>query len=190
MILDDWRKAAPTLPVNPFYGRVLPYLQPGSTVLDAGAGLGTGAQFMADRGFDVTALEPDPELFGLLLERNYQAIQGRFIDAPLDDFDAVLTVFSLFFVPESEWNSSWLRLSSALRNGGIWGGQILGERDEWAATQPVSTLSREQIGEMLSGWEILEWQEFERPGRTAWGAEKQWHIHHIIARKMGVPQSA
>jgi len=41
----------------------------GASVLDIGAGTGTMAIALAEAGFRVTALEPDPEMFGALLVR-------------------------------------------------------------------------------------------------------------------------
>lgn len=183
MILDDWKGAAADFPANPFYEKVVPFLPSNAKVLDAGAGHGSGSEFLIKQEFEVTALEPDPELYAKLVERGIPAIRGQFADAPLADFDAVLTVFSFFFVPRTSWDNSWNRLGDALKPGGIWGGQLLGLRDEWGGTEPVTTCSREEIEQMLAGWQILDWEEVERAGRTAWGSEKMWHIHHIIARK-------
>ncbi len=42
---------------------------PGSTLLDIGAGVGNTALGLAAAGFRVTALEPDPEMFSVLMAR-------------------------------------------------------------------------------------------------------------------------
>jgi SAM-dependent methyltransferase len=44
-------------------------LRPGDTVLDIGAGTGTTAIALAERGVVVTALEPDREMYAMLLSR-------------------------------------------------------------------------------------------------------------------------
>ena len=56
-------------------------VNPGDSVLDIGAGTGVTAVALAERGIDVTALEPDPEMHAVLLAR----LAGRF------DIEAKLT---------------------------------------------------------------------------------------------------
>ena len=48
---------------------LLPLLRPDAAVLDVGAGTGTTAFALAERGAFVTALEPDPEMYGVMLAR-------------------------------------------------------------------------------------------------------------------------
>ncbi len=48
---------------------LLHLLQPDATVLDVGAGTGTTAFALAERGVHVTALEPDPEMYAAMLVR-------------------------------------------------------------------------------------------------------------------------
>jgi SAM-dependent methyltransferase len=44
-------------------------LSPGSSVLEIGAGVGVTAAALAAAGFDVTALEPDPGMYSVMLSR-------------------------------------------------------------------------------------------------------------------------
>ncbi|HET7097679.1 MAG TPA: class I SAM-dependent methyltransferase [Casimicrobiaceae bacterium] len=48
---------------------LMPLLQPDATVLDVGAGTGTTAFALAQRGVFVTALEPDAEMYAAMLTR-------------------------------------------------------------------------------------------------------------------------
>ena len=48
---------------------LLPLVPPGATVLDVGAGTGTTAFALARHGAFVTALEPDAEMYGVMLAR-------------------------------------------------------------------------------------------------------------------------
>jgi SAM-dependent methyltransferase len=48
---------------------LLSLLRPGDTVLDIGAGTGTTAVALAERGVVVTALEPDQQMYAMLLSR-------------------------------------------------------------------------------------------------------------------------
>src|SRR5215471_18689883 len=48
---------------------LMPLLHPAATVLDVGAGTGTTAFVLAQRGVSVTALEPDAEMYAVMLTR-------------------------------------------------------------------------------------------------------------------------
>lgn len=183
MILESWRRVAESLPVNPFYSRAIPHIKANGRVLDAGAGFGQGARLLRERGFSATCLEPDSEMADNLRQQGFPVIEGTFADAPAKSFDAVLTVFSLFFVAGSDFPASWDAISNSIDRGGIWAGQLLGPNDEWANSGDVLVLETDDIARLLKPFEVLEWEEVDRPGRTAWGAAKHWHIHHIIARR-------
>lgn len=46
-------------------------------------------------------------------------------------------------------------------------------------------LSKEQILELFKEhFEILEFHEFEKDGKTGLGKIKHWHIYNIIAKKI------
>ena len=183
MILESWRQVAESLPVNPFYSRAIPHIEANGRVLDAGAGFGQGARFLREHGLSVACLEPEPELAHKLRQDEFPVIEGTFADAPSESFDAVLNVFSLFFVSGPDFCASWDAISKSVKHGGIWAGQLLGPNDEWANSGDVSVLETKDIARLLETFEVLDWEEVDRPGRTAWGVAKHWHIHHIIARR-------
>lgn len=60
------------------------FIGSGSSLLDVGAGTGVTAIVMAERGINVTALEPDPEMYAVLLTRLARRfdIEGRVTPVP------------------------------------------------------------------------------------------------------------
>ena len=44
-------------------------------------------------------------------------------------------------------------------------------------------LSKKQIFDMLEKFEIIEFKEEEKDGKTALGKMKHWHIYSVIAKK-------
>lgn len=66
--------AGPTDPPNEAAAFLCGLVDPGTSVLDIGAGTGATAVALAEHGINVTALEPDPEMYAVLLAR----MAGRF----------------------------------------------------------------------------------------------------------------
>ena len=44
-------------------------------------------------------------------------------------------------------------------------------------------LSKEQVINLFNEFEIIEFQEIEKDGKTALGKIKHWHLFNIIAKK-------
>ena len=61
--------ASPDKPPDEAAMFLMPLLHPDATVLDVGAGTGTTALALAERGVLVTALEPDAEMYAAMLSR-------------------------------------------------------------------------------------------------------------------------
>ena len=71
---------------------------------------------------------------------------------------------------------------AALRPGGRFAGQLFGERGDWTGAG-VTTLTRERLGELLAPFEVERLDEIDADGKTAVGAERHWHLFHVVARK-------
>jgi hypothetical protein len=42
---------------------------------------------------------------------------------------------------------------------------------------------RDAVERLLGGWDIVELEEEDHPGKTKLGEPKHWHIFHILARR-------
>ncbi len=69
------------------------------------------------------------------------------------------------------------------RAGGRFSGQLFGDRDEWARTGLV-VKTRAEVEELLRPFELERFEEFEQEGQTVVGKTKQWHLFHVVARKL------
>ena len=69
--------------------------------------------------------------------------------------------------------------------GGIFAGQLLGNRDEWNNSSRNMTFhKKEEVERLFSSMEVIELSEEEKDEPTAiQPTAKHWHIFHIIAKK-------
>ena len=58
-------------------------------------------------------------------------------------------------------------------------------RDSWVnIKEQMVFLSKEQVLELFKdSFEIIEFNEVEKDGKTGLGKMKQWHIYNVIAKK-------
>ena len=58
-------------------------------------------------------------------------------------------------------------------------------RDSWVnITEQMVFLSKEQVLELFKdSFEIIEFNEVEKDGKTGLGKMKHWHIYNVIAKK-------
>lgn len=185
MILQRFKTESRSLPANPFFSRLEPHLPEPGLALDLGAGWGQGAKWLAERGWQVRAVEIDPDMVDALRQIDgVEAFDADMSDFPAGEYQLVVGVFSLFFLPADSLAQTWKRIESSLPPGGIFGGQFLGPEDDWVQQEIAYGVTKDQLDEMLSGFRILEWEEVNRDGKTVWGEPKHWHLHHVIAQRL------
>ena len=64
-------------------------------------------------------------------------------------------------------------------------GIFFGLNDSWAEIkEQMVFLSKEQVLDLFKGsFEIIEFNEIEKDGKTGLGKMKHWHIYNVIAKK-------
>lgn len=71
----------------------------------------------------------------------------------------------------------------SITTGGRFAGHLFGIRDEWSKDADKTFHTIQQIGNLLSEFEMEHFHEDEREGTTASGRRKHWHVFSIVARK-------
>lgn len=162
----------------------------GTKALDLGAGTLQDSRYLLDNGFDVLAVD-HVQPRRLPHNRRFAFLNCRFdqISSTHNKFDLVTAQWSLPFAGGSKarFRTLWTNIRSALVHGGVFTGQLFGNRDAWAEQRRYGDVvfhTRKEVKKLLKELEVLHFGEVERLGREVGRARfKHWHYFNIIARK-------
>jgi SAM-dependent methyltransferase len=188
----DWRKYAELTKNKKTRGllvRALPHVAARGAALDLGSGALNESAYLLAEGFArVVALDKKPVAQEIAdtfpADRFSYAIAGmeEYAFAP-EAFDLVNAQYSLPFIRAESLGGVWGGIHAALKPGGVFAGQLFGDRDGWAGTGKTVHVTKEAAEELCAGYEVLELEEEEKDGATAAGDPKHWHVFHFIVRK-------
>jgi SAM-dependent methyltransferase len=158
--------------------------------VDIAAGEGRDTLELLQRGWRVVATDRHPEAFELLWPRVSKELRPRLTTLEVDfgemqvpDCDLVNASFALPFCSPSHFPALWRRIVAAIRPGGRFAGQFFGDRDTWASLPGRCHHSREEVRELLKGFEIEMFREEERDDPPELRKPKHWQIFHVVAKK-------
>lgn len=109
-----------------------------------------------------------------------------------ESLDLVVAYLSLQFVSPEGFQRLWQSLVQALKPGGRITLDLLGDHDGFAtktladgsrAYKNMNFHSREEVEQLLAGFEKVQIIEDDKDGCTTGGVAKHWHIFHIQAQK-------
>lgn len=162
---------------------------PPGIALDLGCGTGRDTFVLLEQGWQVHAVDAEAEALGLLRQRisdawqiRLETHQARLETVELPSSDLINASFALPFCEPARFPNLWERISAAVRPGGLFCGQLFGERDSWAS-KGVTLVKAAELQQLLHGWEVLLQLEEEEDGHTPIGRPKHWHIHHLVLRR-------
>jgi SAM-dependent methyltransferase len=159
--------------------------------IDVGCGDGRDAVELLRRGWQVLGIDAQPEAIARLRSRpdinrdrlKTQVTRFQDLTALPANVDLINASFSLQFCPQPDFPALWQKITTALRPGGRFCGQLFGDRDSWATFPNMSHHTLEEVEKLLQPFVVEMFEEEEHPGKTALGEEKHWHIFQIVACK-------
>jgi len=107
-----------------------------------------------------------------------------FEDLHLSETDLVYAGYSLPFCKPAAFDGLWDKITSSIRPGGRFAGQLFGVRDSWADEPEMTFHSAEQAAALLAvEFDVESLEEIDEDG-SAFSGPKHWHVFDIIARKL------
>ncbi|MGA2099400.1 MAG: class I SAM-dependent methyltransferase [Candidatus Acidiferrum sp.] len=84
-------------------------------------------------------------------------MEKTWLSYPKNSFNIITAQFSLRFIRPADFKLIFTKIKGCLVPGGIFTGQLFGDRIEWNATSRSMTfLSKEQIQSLLADMEVIE----------------------------------
>ena len=158
--------------------------------VDIAAGEGRDTLELLKRGWRVVATDNHPEAFPLLWPRvpddakdRLTTLEVSFEEMTIPECDLANASFALAFCPPDYFDSLWQKIVSAIRPGGRFAGQFFGKADDWAAMPNRTHHSKDEIIELLNGFEIEMMREEERDDPPEKRKPKHWQLYHVVAKK-------
>lgn len=169
-----------------------------SNMIDLGCGAGNDSLYFLENGWNVLAIDWQPDFVIQLKEEMPKEMQSKleiskmkFEELKLPDFvDCIIANFSLPFCNPKHFEKMWNEIIGSIREDGIFSGVFFGDRDEWATNMSdLRTFhSKEQVLSLLEMFHIIDFAEEEYEGtccgRNGEKVPKHWHIFKVIAKKV------
>ncbi len=132
--------------------------EPGSAI-DLGCGAGIDTLALLDRGWSVLALDSDPQALRRLraaVDPPGLRMQLRsFADMQLPSAQLIHAGFSLPFCSPSDLLGVWDRLVTAVDAGGLFAGQLFGDRDSCSDHDDMTFHTRTEVESLLTEFDVL-----------------------------------
>ncbi len=176
-------------PPRPLLVKALPFVKERRKALDLGSGALNDTVFLLKQGFEhVTAVDREPvakEIAAALPADRFEYVIATFetFPFPTKTFDLVNAQYALPFIAPEKFAEVFANITNSLVEGGVFTGQLFGDRDGWSAKPGMTFHTLAQAKELLSGLEILSFEEEENDQPTAAGVMKHWHVFHFVGRK-------
>lgn len=158
--------------------------------VDLACGEGRDSLELLRRGWRVLALDGHPMAIELLRSR-VPAEQAPRLTSRVECFEdsswppcrLFNCSFALPFCEPASFPALWDRIRAGIVTGGLFAGQLFGDRDSWASLPDRTHHRRADLDTLFEGFRIEYLWEEERDDVTVEGRPKHWHVFHVVARR-------
>ncbi|MGB0943209.1 MAG: class I SAM-dependent methyltransferase [Marinomonas sp.] len=158
--------------------------------VDCGCGAGADMFFLAEMGYQVFGFDQSNDAFDICQKRfedisAVEVSQASFESFQFPDSSLILANASLFFAKPESFDEIWTNLEGSLVSGGVFAGDFMGIKDDWAIshTIPITSLTKAQVMALFEGFVLIAFHERDELGQTQIGKSKHWHTYSVIAIK-------
>lgn len=164
-------------------------IKPGICI-DLGCGAGRDSRFLIKNGWKVIAIDKEDteEIIRASLNKKEQDLL-KFVKQDFEDnitlqsCNLLVANASLSFCHKKYFNELWKKVVNSITKDGYFVGNFFGVNDTWANRPNMTFFIKEEVIELFSSFEIINFKEVEKNGKTALGIEKHWHVFNVIAKK-------
>lgn len=163
-------------------------VKPG-TCIDLGCGAGRDTVFLIQNGWKVIAIDKEDteKMIRSSLNEEQQDclefIKQDFKDVTLKPCNLLVANASLSFCDKKYFYELWNKIVNSILKDGYFVGNFFGINDTWASRPNMTFFSKEDVLKLFSSFEVINFKEIEKNGKTALGIEKHWHTFNVIAKK-------
>ncbi|MBT4099828.1 MAG: class I SAM-dependent methyltransferase [Gemmatimonadetes bacterium] len=159
--------------------------------VDVAAGEGRDTLELLQRGWRVVATDFHAEAFTHLWPRVPEsqkqlltALQVSFEETHIPPCDLVNASYAFPFCEPRHFGGLWDRVVAAIRPGGRLAGQFFGKEDSWAALPGRTHHDRDEIMQLLEGFQIEMMEVEEADDTPDVRNPKHWQLFHVVAKKL------
>lgn len=187
-IWNEFHQKSKERPPHALLMEALTYVIDKNKAIDIGAGSLRDSKLLLNEGFEVTAIDSNPviqEVASSLDNDKLSAFTSSFekFNFPENEYDVTSAMFALPFIKPEHFDSVILKIKSSVKSGGIFCGNFFGINDTWSINPVMTFHTKEQVTELLDGFEIIKFEEVEEDGTAVLGGMKHWHFFNVIGRK-------
>lgn len=173
---------------SPLLVKALSHVEKKNKAIDIGGGALKDTRYLLDQGFEVTVIDQEPQMQDLARtigsDRLHPFVTSfADFDFPRNEYDLASAMYALPFNSPETFDTVVQKVKQSLVKGGIFCGQLFGNRDEWSDNQDMTFHTKEQVERLFLDMETVSIEESEKDGKTADENPKHWHSFNFIMRK-------